>query len=203
MLVHGLQERVFVPPLQDVGVSTIDDERINPSGYGIKNASKITPDERKISLSAWGGHRIYRHYRALGRLWADVWINARTRKRLIFEDITLVDESEQLWTESFKSICHETSTENQEENETYMRPRFIVAGKTMDTWHPVLYIGDGDGIVLNTSDTAIRVRSITVEGQSKKTAFKALHSLHFESAWRLKSEEHEAHKLSVEPLDGI
>jgi methionyl-tRNA formyltransferase len=181
MLVQGLRDLVFIPPLQAVGLSTIEDDRINPPGYRIKNATKITPEDRKVSFLDWGGDRIYRHYRALGRLWTDVSIDAKTTKRLIFEDITLVDRPDITWTQSREN------TEIEGENMHPRAPHFIVASIKTDTWRPLLYIEDGDGVIFDTINRAIRVGRITVEGQSKKAASKALHSLQPEIAWRLVS----------------
>jgi methionyl-tRNA formyltransferase len=171
MLVQGLRDLVYIPPLQPVGLPTVEDDKINPPGYRIKHATKITPEDRKVSFPDWEGGQIYRHYRALGRLWTDVWIDAKTTKRLIFEDITVVDRPEMTWAQRWEH------TEVEGKDMHPLAPHLIVASKETDTRHPLLYIEDGDGVIFDTINSAIRVGSITVEGQSKKAASKALRSL--------------------------
>lgn len=199
MLVQGLRDRVFVPPLQAVGVATIEDDRINPPGYRRKHATKITPEDRKISLLDWEGDRIYRHYRALGRLWTDVWITAKTPRRLIFEDITLIDKPDAFWIHSSENIDEDA------DGTRPLLPHFIVASKWPGSWHPVLYVEDGDGVIFKTVKTALRVGRITVEGQSKKAASTALRSLQPGIAWRLADLAEQTSRgidrLPVEPVE--
>jgi methionyl-tRNA formyltransferase len=199
MLVQGLRDRVFVPPLQAVGVATIEDDRINPPGYRSKHATKITPEDRNISLLGWEEDRIYRHYRALGRLWIDIWITAKRARRLIFEDITLVDNPEAFWSHNSENL------EKDADETRPVVPRFIVASKHPGSWHPLLYVEDGDGVIFKTVKTALRVGRITVEGQSKKAASKALRSLQPEIAWRSADLAEQTprgiHRLSVEPVE--
>jgi len=203
MLIQGLRDRVFVQPLLAVGLSTIEDDRINPLGYKIKHATKITPEDRKISFLDWGGDRIYRHYRALGRLWTDVWIDAKTTKRLIFEDITLINKPEIAWTQIQERKGLGVNIGEKEGKMHTVAPRFIVTSKATDTWHPLLYIEDGDGIVFDTNNGTVRVGSITVEGQRKKAASKALRSLQPENAWQYAPEQpsREVHRLLIEPVE--
>lgn len=202
MLVQGLRDRVFVPPLLDVGLSSLQDHRNSPLGDRIKHATKITPEDKKIDFLDWGGDKIYRHYRALGRLWTDVWIDQKTKKRLLFEDITLVDRPEIAWKQGAESRRSQTRPEKTEEGILSVAPLFIVASKVSDTWHPLLYIEDGDGVIFIAPDSAVRVGSIIVEGQNKKAASNTLSSLRSESAWRLREQTSpEAHGLIVEPVE--
>jgi methionyl-tRNA formyltransferase len=175
LLVQGLRDRVFIPPLLNVGLFTIQGDRCDSLGHRKTHATKITPEDRKIDFLAWEGDRIYRHHRALGRLWTNVWIDAKATKRLIFEDITLVEKPKITWTESGE---HRPGASAEKPNEMHsVAHLFVVASKVAKTWHPVMYVEDGNGVIFNTNDSAVRVGSITVEGQSKKTASKALRSL--------------------------
>ncbi|KAE9378043.1 Formyltransferase [Stipitochalara longipes BDJ] len=206
MLVRGLQDRLFVPPLVDVGLSSMeDDDSSNPTGYRREHAGKITPEDRKINFLNWRGDRIYRHYRALGRLWTDVWIDAKTTKRLIFEDITLDDRPSIAWTENWEKTYPGADIRKAEEGVHSMTPLFIVASKVASFWYPVRYVADGSAIIFDTNSGSVRVGSITVEGQSKKAASKALGSLRPEISWRLVSGQKQtsegAHKLFVEPVE--
>ncbi|KAN0108393.1 Formyltransferase [Hyaloscypha variabilis] len=177
MLVRGLQDRLFVPPLLDVGLSSLGDDSENPTGSINKYATKITPEDRKINFVEWEGDRIYRHYRALGRLWTDVWVDAKTTKRLVFEDISLVDKPAVSSAEHWEGRNPRPSVVKREDGGQSAAPLFIVASKIADTWYPMFYVVDGNAVVFDTKNGAVRVGSITVEGQSKKAASKALNSL--------------------------
>jgi len=189
MLIQGLRDRVFVPPLVKAGLSTTKNCEAFPRSYKSKHATKITPEERKIFSLEWDGSRIYRQYRAVGRVWSDVWIDAKTTKRLIFEDITVVDRSAVIsdWIEQWKNKSHKTDTEEKEEEIDSAAIRFFVPSKDKGPRQPLLYIEDGDAVVFNAPHSCLRIGSITVEGRGKKPASKALRSIHREGVWRLMS----------------
>ena len=204
MLVQGLQDRLFVPPLVDVGFSSLEYDSKSPNGRE-RHAAKITPEDKHINFLEWGGDQIYRHYRALGRLWTDIWIDAVTKRRLIFEDITLVDMATITGAEHWTDRFPRSSVEERVKDGHYVPPRFITVSKNTDTWHPIFYDVDGTAIVLHTSNGAVRVGTITIEGQSKKVASKALKGLPHEKSWRLvpRSDLESAgdHTLLVEPVE--
>lgn len=64
MLIKGLRERVYVPPIEDVGSPMI--EQFNQP---LRLAPKITPDDRHIDWVTWTAERILRTHRVLGPLW--------------------------------------------------------------------------------------------------------------------------------------
>jgi len=208
MLVQGLRDRVFVPPLVKVGLSTTENYELFPLPYTMKHATKINPEDRMILSPGWDGYRIYRQYRALGRVWSNAWIDAKTTKRLIFEDITIVDGSTVIsdWIENWKSKCHKIDAEKKEEAIDSADIRFFVPSKAEGPRQPLLYIEDGDAIIFNAFHSAVRVGSITVEGQVKKPASKALRSFHREGVWRListasKHASRKTRRLLVEPVE--
>jgi methionyl-tRNA formyltransferase len=212
MLIHGLRDQVFVPPLINVGLSTTENQDIFPGQYTKKHASKITPEDKKILLLEWDGHRICRQYRAVGRVWTNIWIDAKTTKRLIFDDVTLVDKSAVIsdWIEHWNNKCQKIDTEKKEEAIDVAAIRFIVPSKANGPRQPLLYVEDGDAIIFNAVNSAIRIGSITVEGHGKKPASKALRNIHRQGVWRLISTAPEyawrrTRKLLVEPAeaDGI
>lgn len=63
MLVNGIRNRIFVPPLKDAGWrgATGDDSIIH--------AAKITPEDRHIDWKNWTWKEISRRQRVLGPLW--------------------------------------------------------------------------------------------------------------------------------------
>jgi methionyl-tRNA formyltransferase len=201
LLVQGLRDRVFIPPLRAVGLPTIQGDRNESLEYRMTRATKITPEDRKIDFLAWRGDRIYRHYRALGRLWTNVWIDPKTTKRLIFENITLIEKPILAWTENGEHRPSGASIERTDKEMNSVAPLYIVASKEANAWHPVMYVEDGNGVIFNTKDNAIRVGSITIEGQSRKAASNALRNLRPGSAWRFAQVGEEEGRPFVEPVD--
>src|SRR5204863_3216208 len=64
MLIQGIRERVFVPPLIDQGWYHGDVENVN-----FPLAPKVTPEDRHINWTSWDAETILRCQRVLGRLW--------------------------------------------------------------------------------------------------------------------------------------
>ena len=64
MLVRGLRDLVYVPPRQDVGWNSA-----RGSVQPVRNAPKITPEDRHIDWNTWPAERILRTHRVIGPLW--------------------------------------------------------------------------------------------------------------------------------------
>ncbi|KKZ66095.1 methionyl-tRNA formyltransferase [[Emmonsia] crescens] len=94
MLVDGIRNRVFVPPLKGVGWHKPGNEA------ALRHAGKISPEDRHINWSSWTAQEINRRQRALGLLWSNAVIGADSpvsanngqKKRVIFTKMEL-DES--------------------------------------------------------------------------------------------------------------
>ncbi|TVY87731.1 Methionyl-tRNA formyltransferase, mitochondrial [Lachnellula willkommii] len=147
MLVEGLRDRVFVPPLVDVGKHDI-----NP-----KPAPKITKEDTRIKAHQWGQPvDIFAHYRALGRLWALFQSDDGSVKRVILEDIEMLPVSEipddaYIW----QPVPQKSDPSGQIHKSTWeMR-----GSKKQDA----IYLRYG-GVV------ALRVNQVTIEGEKKKAA---------------------------------
>lgn len=103
MLINGIRNRVFVPPLKEVksqfeGVDAKD----------LTHAPKITPEDRRIKWREWTWTEIKRRQRVLGSLWSiakpafarkqsekelhDGLIKRPQEKRVIFDEIEEVSE---------------------------------------------------------------------------------------------------------------
>ena len=67
MLVQGLQDRVFVPPLTEVGWWS--NSQLRGQAPEIRRAPKITPRDRRIDWSSFSAIEILRRQRVLGSLW--------------------------------------------------------------------------------------------------------------------------------------
>lgn len=91
MLVKGIQNRVFVPPLKDAGWRAAVDSS------DIVHAAKITPEDRHVNWQNWTWVDISRRQRILGPLWSKGLASVKpsegqnsTRyeeKRIIFDEI--------------------------------------------------------------------------------------------------------------------
>ncbi|GBF61724.1 methionyl-tRNA formyltransferase [Trichophyton mentagrophytes] len=93
MLINGIRNRLFVPPLNPIIKQTTSDER------ELRPASKIKPENRHISWSSWSWDAIRRHQIVLGALWSTAATSPTTpgeehlvqRKRIIFGNMKLAD----------------------------------------------------------------------------------------------------------------
>jgi len=171
MLVQGIKDRVFVPPLVDVGWYKPDD---------MKHAPKITPEDRRIDWIHWSSEMIDRRNRALGRLWSNIWVSNQKSKRFIFEDFEVVPRPE-VMDAYLKSFCGV----EQEQNFSQL-VHFIVYSAREGQRRPQAYVDDGDTVIIATRcGKAVRVKEITVEGQSKGPASKVMQSIREEDDWRV------------------
>lgn len=64
MLVKGLRDRVYVPPLQHVG-----SPQVEQGGRLLRHAPKIIPEDRHVDWDTWTADRILRTHSVLGPLW--------------------------------------------------------------------------------------------------------------------------------------
>ena len=64
MLVQGIRDRIFVPPLQDVGWQKDDQQFVE-----LRHAPKITTEDRHIDWEKWTAEDILRRHEAIGPLW--------------------------------------------------------------------------------------------------------------------------------------
>jgi methionyl-tRNA formyltransferase len=198
VLVKGLQCRLFVPPLVGIASSVPKDQL-----QYIRNAPKITPQDKEIH-SNWRGTEILRRYRALGRLWINVGFDTKVTKRIIFEDFSRSRSSSRpdfgqwgLIQRNAKQLCTKTTEVEAESEsssagmmESEQTVHFVVGLETGGRAWPLLYIEEGDAIIMQAGSEYLRVNSITVEGQGKKAASKALQSLRNYAVW------------TIEPLSG-
>ncbi|KAI9773920.1 MAG: Methionyl-tRNA formyltransferase [Geoglossum simile] len=80
MLVQGLRDRVFVPPLKEVGWWSRP--QLRDQAPEIRHAPKITPKDRCIDWSSFSADEILRRQRVLGPLW-NMAADPDKRKRVI------------------------------------------------------------------------------------------------------------------------
>jgi len=170
MLVQGVRNCVFVPPLHDVGVS-------GRTG-NLNHAPKITQKDRQIQWDIPNAAiDIARRYRALGRLWTETYDVEHQKKRILCEGIEEVDIEEAL-----------------QQRQGEMTPVGLVplvhdvGDLSLRKDLPYFEVGDAVIIAVSTHDNpGLRIENITIEGTAKKSARKALQSLEyqsFEGSWR-------------------
>jgi methionyl-tRNA formyltransferase len=82
ILIDGLRNRVFQPPMVDVG--NYDQEQLRP-------APKITSNDRRISWVNWQAITILRQSKALGRLWTMMQDRRGQQFRVTFHDVRQID----------------------------------------------------------------------------------------------------------------
>ncbi|OJD18895.1 hypothetical protein AJ78_01150 [Emergomyces pasteurianus Ep9510] len=91
MLVEGIRNRVFIPPLRSLGWRKPNNET------ALRHAGKIKPEDRHINWSSWTAQEISRRQRILGPLWNNALIgsgspvsgNSEGKKRVIFTKMAL------------------------------------------------------------------------------------------------------------------
>lgn len=191
LLIRGLQARLFVPPL----VENRCEGQTLPKD--LIHAPKITPDDKRIS---WGIRSrptmISRQFRALGRLWSTFYLDPKTIKRLIFEDIESLDTPENL--KGVKSRALYAPGEGSQHHSIEPSPsaaelnsssiNLVVPADDPEHLHQLFYIEDGDAVIFQVQSGCIRVKRITVEGQRSQAASKAMQGFRQDPrTWRLKS----------------
>ncbi|KAL2073717.1 hypothetical protein VTL71DRAFT_11043 [Oculimacula yallundae] len=181
MLRNNLRKRIFVPPLieqrtaQSKTLDLTDPKKLN-------HASKIIPADKRIFWQIkTADEDIPKRFRALGRLWTSALITPTTSKRLILEDVNRVARPEALF---------DFHSRNQERGEDRISAEI---GKTVHFFvedqelrEPILYVEDGGAVIFRTTNKALRVERITIEGQGVMDASKAMKSLKSGEAWTLK-----------------
>ncbi|EAS33032.3 methionyl-tRNA formyltransferase [Coccidioides immitis RS] len=91
VLINGIRDRLFVPPLEPVLQPTVVPET------ALRHAAKIGPEDRHVEWSSWTWNRIRRHHKVLGSLWNYASVSGTSkstgsslRKRIIFADMEAV-----------------------------------------------------------------------------------------------------------------
>ncbi|EFE43142.1 methionyl-tRNA formyltransferase family protein, putative [Trichophyton verrucosum HKI 0517] len=95
MLINGIRNRLFVPPLNPIIKQTTSDER------ELRPASKIKPENRHVAWNSWNWDTIRRHQIVLGALWNTAATSPTIpgeehlvqRKRVIFGNMKLADST--------------------------------------------------------------------------------------------------------------
>ncbi|KAH7407856.1 methionyl-tRNA formyltransferase [Cadophora sp. MPI-SDFR-AT-0126] len=177
ILVDGLQNRSFVPPL-------VEDTRWRHKlPKKLTHAAKITPKDKKVHWhTKTAAVDIPAHQNALGRLWTTVLVDPKTQKRLILEDSETVDRPE-----VFRHVSEVESFQRYQDRVSQKLGRsvhFFV--EDPETFQPVLYVEDGSAVVFRTPTEGVRVKRITAEGQETKDACKVMEGIRRANAWDLK-----------------
>ncbi|KAL1960198.1 hypothetical protein VTO42DRAFT_8741 [Malbranchea cinnamomea] len=95
MLLDGIRNRVFVPPLKPISSSSTE------GGRALRRATKIRTEDRHPDWSTWTWDRIRRYQRVIGPLWNTALIRgdsplpgqATLRKRIIFTKMEGINPS--------------------------------------------------------------------------------------------------------------
>jgi methionyl-tRNA formyltransferase len=174
ILVKGIRNRVFVPPL------------VHRSWYqktDIVHAPKITAADRQVDFRQQSASAIDKNVRALGRLWCNVFLDAHNTKRLVFEDFETVPVPQAF--KGWVAARRQKSTPPEETEVHKNVARLLVYRDRNDEAQVQIYVEDGDAIIIRIRNHAIRVREITVEGQQKKSAAKVMRGFDASEHWRV------------------
>ncbi|KAH8596320.1 formyl transferase [Bisporella sp. PMI_857] len=192
LLIKGIRERLYLPSTPELNFQKPNDENLI-------HATKITSADRQIE---WRDSilKIERYNRAIGRLWSDVHVDAQTVKRLILEDMEIVDEPETLrgWHNHWKfnsggRITQECLAEHPD-------VRFMVLADPsrqigdLDPKNVAFYVKDGSAVMFwgGRKNKCIRVREITVSGKGKAAAATVMDGIKDREVWQLK--KHRSHR---------
>lgn len=151
MLLKGIQNRVFVPPLEGIGW------RAESHEDDLRFAGKIKKEDRHIDWNNWTWDGIKRRERVLGPLWSKALVPSSGTgekgfqlKRIIFTKMEIAENSE------------------------FLDPIQVPPGIPflMDTRSRVS--GQGNRLFVYTSDgKLVQIHEMKVEGQQSGDAYKA------------------------------
>jgi methionyl-tRNA formyltransferase len=162
MLINGIRNRVFVPPLKEVK------SQFNGSvARDLTHAAKITPEDRHIKWREWSWTDINRRQRVLSPLWSKAFIPAQKPsaedpknsqwKRIIFDKIEEVSQDtvpESQWLSLLPGVP------------------FIPSSPTQTKVHDkAMYVYTADGKLL-------RLKKLKVEGEKFNDALTAAQKAH-------------------------
>ncbi|TQS38617.1 hypothetical protein Golomagni_00875 [Golovinomyces magnicellulatus] len=177
MLVKGLNQRLFLPPLNRVGWMPQSNEKLI-------HARKITSIDKKMPWRSMDGAKsVVRTYNALGCLWSYVYQAPNSAKRLKFHDI-----STEIREIDFFRETHDADTMMKRLGTVTGRLiRFIVVPTSEGEWQAVFYHDDNNGSSISflfpigvdseSGWSSVSVGKITVEGKPTLRAQQAIRQL--------------------------
>ncbi|KAK2625251.1 hypothetical protein QTJ16_005620 [Diplocarpon rosae] len=189
LLVSGLRDRVFVPPLVEVRPYLVP-KKLTP-------APKITSEDTRIDFHHPGAtYSVPAIHRALGRLWGHFWLDPTTQRRLIFEDIEAVERPSPFLINGGRGRDDVPPSKEYRSLEDRLvskgvlfvvpvRPPAAIDGRRSPLL-PLFYVEDGDAVIFSTYAGALRVTRITMEGQPAMPARQVLRNMHKFGVWRLR-----------------
>ena len=168
----------------------------------IVHAPKITSADKRLNCEDENAIPIERRHRALGRLWSEIMFDHKTKKRVIFEDMEVVDTPE-IITSLLKIAKRTRSGLIKVGLERRKEVQFMVIcpKKEPDDYKPRFFVVDGDAIIVAALNGALRVKKITVEGKGKQDASKVFEG---QKEWKLWNVMMNNCRLTVnEKLEGV
>ncbi|PBP25037.1 hypothetical protein BUE80_DR003979 [Diplocarpon rosae] len=194
LLVNGIRDRVFVPPLVEVRPYLVP-KKLTP-------APKITSEDTRIDFHHPGAtYSVPAIHRALGRLWGNFWLDPTTQRRLIFEDIEAVERPSPFLLNGGRAREDAVPPSDEymsfEDRLVSQGVLFVVPVRppaSIDGRHsallPLFYVEDRDAVIFSTYAGALRVTKITMEGQPAMPARQVLRNMQKFGVWRLRFGAH-------------
>ena len=166
ILVKGIRERLFVPPLLELTL---------PSPVGdLIDAPKIQSKDREIDWMNWDATTIGRRYRALGPLWNNVVLSSGKKVRIKLDGVEEVEMPETFkydWENPLKSLAVDGNEESS------LLIDFLVTETPVGKKVSLPFIKDEEAILIGVKGKAVRISHITIEGMAKKVAGLAVDTL--------------------------
>lgn len=170
MLVKGIRERVFVPPLPKL--------RLPSPPHKLVHARKIQPEDREVDWRAWGADAIERRYRALGALWNNIYTDDQTCLRVRFEDFELVQMppvfnewcAQKLQVSDALNARILNNEEDGQRAADMSEVGFLACQPKSGESIPLPFVVDGESIIVPASGGALRISRITAAGMATKSA---------------------------------
>jgi methionyl-tRNA formyltransferase len=180
ILVEGIRDQLYAPPLVDI-CQSISANLPSKLSY----APKISKKDHQLEWQKPDAfNSIPRKHRALGRMWSNIYIDDKATKRLIFEDfqqVTRQDILSNLVTldlhDQGTKLRHLTNPSSQIINPLLQPLYFILEQQSDGSKSPLHFAIDGDTVLFLLTDGILRVKEITVEGQTKKPAARVMRDI--------------------------
>jgi methionyl-tRNA formyltransferase len=173
MLVKGIRNRVFVD-----GAAKAEDNPTKDTNntHPLRHACKITTEHRHVDWLSMQPEEILRLDRVLGRPWSLHQAHSGPPKRIIFSGLSH-------WP-NFWSTVQAFKERNRIKEDDHVKNTFMSLLSRDGRLSMVPYVIGKDEIVMCTSAPggAISIKEITIEGQGKMSAAKAMQQLEGDKA---------------------
>lgn len=187
MLVQGIRDRLFILDSYRQGSrqhSASSHGRASFSAVNnsrpLRHAPKITTEDRHIAWNTMTAEEILRRDRVLGRLWSFCEPEGKQKTRIVFGKIENIRDTRPHfswpWNLSHTAVgMPPGNVKDRFDSENLSKAFLLPLTSSDDRRYLVPVLEDGNAIILRAANNgAVLIKEITVEGEKKKNAAKAL-----------------------------